>query len=134
MKTVIPETVLVTGASSGIGLELARCFAADKSNLALVARNTAALEKLAGELRREYGIEVHVLTADLAKPESSQRIFDELGRAGVVVDVLVNNAGFGLQGAFASLPLQRQLEIIQVNVTALTALTGLFLSGMIKRR
>jgi short-subunit dehydrogenase len=128
------ETVLITGASSGIGLELAKCFAADKSNLILIARNTAALETLAAELRVQHQIEAHVITADLARPESPQKIFDELKGSGTVVDVLVNNAGFGLHGGFAELPLPRQLEIIQVNVTALVALTGWFLPGMIQRR
>lgn len=134
MNAATRETVLITGASAGIGLELARCFAADKSNLVLVARNTAALEKLAAELRREQAIEVRVLTADLAQPESPRNIFEETGRAGITVDVLVNNAGFGLHGAFAELPLPRQLAIIQVNVTALAELTGHFLPGMTQRR
>jgi len=128
-----PETVLITGASSGIGLELTRCFAADGSRLVLVARNTSALEKLAGELRRDCKAEAIVLTADLSQPEIPQKIFSELQGRGVVVDVLVNNAGFGLMGRFASLPLLRQLEIIQVNIAALTELTGLFLPGMIER-
>ena len=128
------ENVLVTGASSGIGLELAKCFAADKSNLILVARNTAALETLAAQLRRDHNIEVQAITSDLAQPTSPQSIFDELKGRGVTVDVLVNNAGFGLHGHFAELPLARQLEIIQVNVTALVALTHLFLPGMIQRR
>jgi len=129
-----PETVLITGASSGIGLELAKCFAADKSNLILVARNTAALEKLADELRCEHKIETHVITADLSRPESPQIIFDELKGRGIIVDVLVNNAGFGLHGGFAELPLPHQLEIIQVNIAALVALTGLFLPGMVQRK
>ena len=128
------ETVLITGASSGIGLELAKCFAADQANLMLVARNTAAMETLAAELRREHKIEIHVLTADLSRPESPQMIFDELKGRGISVDVLVNNAGFGLHGGFAELPLDRQLEIIQVNVAALVALTGLFLPGMVQRK
>jgi short-subunit dehydrogenase len=128
------ETVLVTGASSGIGLELAKCFAADQSRLILVARNIAALETLAAELRREHAIEVQVIGADLARPESPQEIFEDLKGRGATVDVLVNNAGFGLHGRFAELPLARQLEIIQVNVTALMALTGLFLPGMVSRR
>jgi short-subunit dehydrogenase len=134
MNPPLRETVLVTGASSGIGLELARCFAADKANLVLVARNTVALETFAAELRREHQIEAHVITADLSRPESPQKIFDETGRAGITVDVLVNNAGFGLQGNFCELPLERQLEMLQVNQTALTALTGLFLPGMMARR
>src|SRR5580700_300792 len=134
MNGASPETVLVTGPSSGIGLELAKCFAADKSNLVLVARNTAAMETLAAELRRQYGSEIHVLTADLAQPDSPQKILDELKGRGVVVDVLVNNAGFGLHGSFVALPLARQLEIIQVNVSALVALTGMFLPGMVQRQ
>jgi short-subunit dehydrogenase len=134
MSTNYQETVLVTGASSGIGLELAKCFASDRSNLILVARSTEALEALAVELRRDHGIDVSVITADLVRPDSPQRIFDNLQGRGVTVDVLVNNAGFGLHGSFAELPLARQLEIIQVNVSALAALTGLFLPGMVQRR
>ena len=134
MNATNGETVLVTGASSGIGLELARCFAADKSRLVLVARNTAALQMLADELQREHGIQTMVLTADLSHPETPSRVFNELQQAGVTVDVLVNNAGFGAHGAFAELSLRRQLEMIQVNLTALTELTGLFLPGMIERR
>jgi hypothetical protein len=134
MNAANSETVLITGASSGIGLELARCFAADGCRLVLLARNTEALETLAKELRQAHKIESLVLTADLSLPETPARIFKELQGRGITVDVLVNNAGFGANGAFAGLPLQRQLEMIQVNITALTNLTGLFLSGMIKRR
>lgn len=134
MNSFSTETVLVTGASSGIGLELAKCFATDGCRLVLVARNTQALESLAEELRRTYQIETLVLTADLALPETLARIFEDLRKAGVIVDVLVNNAGFGAHGQFAELPLQRQLEMVQVNVTALMHLTGLFLPGMIERR
>ncbi|HUZ06507.1 MAG TPA: SDR family NAD(P)-dependent oxidoreductase, partial [Candidatus Paceibacterota bacterium] len=126
------ETVLITGASSGIGLELAKCFAADSSRLVLVARNQDTMEKLAEELRRKNKIEVIVVTADLSLPETPKRIFQELSARNIFVDVLVNNAGFGLHEAFVKLPLQRQLEIIQVNVTALTELTGLFLPEMIR--
>lgn len=134
MSATSVETVLVTGASSGIGLELAKCFAADCCRLVLLARNTAALEALAGELRQAHKIEVFVLTADLSLPETPARVFQELQGRGITVDVLVNNAGFGASGTFAGLSLQRQLEMIQVNIIALTALTGLFLPGMIARR
>jgi uncharacterized protein len=134
MKAANSETVLITGASSGIGLELAKCFAADGARLILVARNTAAMQALADELQREHKIEVRVLTADLSRPETPGRIFEELRAANISVDVLVNNAGFGAHGAFVELPLQRQLEMLQVNLTALTELTGLFLPGMIQRR
>jgi hypothetical protein len=134
MNDTNKETVLITGASSGIGRELARCFAADGCRLILLARNTDALEALAGELRQAHEIETLVLTADLSRPETPARVFKELQGRGIKVDVLVNNAGFGANGTFAGLPLPRQLEMIQVNITALTNLTGLFLPGMIERR
>ncbi|MGH7989499.1 MAG: SDR family NAD(P)-dependent oxidoreductase, partial [Limisphaerales bacterium] len=102
--------------------------------LILVARNTPALEKRAEELRQKNKIEAIVLTADLSLSETPKRIFSELSAQKISVDVLVNNAGFGLHGAFAELSLQRQLEILQVNITALTELTGLFLPGMIERK
>jgi short-subunit dehydrogenase len=128
------ETVLVTGASSGIGLELARCFAADHSNLILTARNVPALETLAAELRNLHQINVEIVGADLAQPDSPQYVFDHLQGRGVVVDVLVNNAGFGLHGSFSQLPLANQMDILRVNNLALVALTGLFLPGMVQRQ
>jgi short-subunit dehydrogenase len=127
------ETVLITGASSGIGLELAKCFAAEKCDLILTARNRDALEKLAAELRRDHGITIEIVIADLSLPESPQKIISEIKGRGINVDVLVNNAGFGLHGAFAELPLKRQLEIVQVNIAALVELTGLFLPDMRQR-
>jgi short-subunit dehydrogenase len=127
------ETVLITGASSGIGLELAKCFAADGCRLVLVARNGNALEALAAELRKAHKIQAQVITADLAQPEMPPRLMAHLQSAGLRVDVLVNNAGFGAQGKFAELPLGRQLEMLQVNITSLTHLTRLLLPGMIER-
>jgi hypothetical protein len=131
------ETILITGASSGIGLELARCFATEQfanenARIILAARNTATLESLAAELRRDWKIEVTVLPADLSLPETPKRIFQELSAQKITVDVLVNNAGFGAIGAFAELPLERQIEMIQVNVTGLTELTRLFLPDMLR--
>ncbi len=128
------ETVLITGASSGIGLELAKCFAGEGCRLVLVARNQDALNTLADELRREHKIETVVLPADLSQPEAPKRIFDELAAKKIAVDILVNNVGFGLHGSFAELSLQRQLEIVKVNVAALVELTGLFLSQMTQRK
>src|SRR5580704_15315666 len=107
------ETVLITGASSGIGLELAKCFAADGCRLILVARNTPALEKLAEELRSKNKIEAIVLTADLSLKETPKQIFEKLSEQKISADVLVNNAGFGAIGAFAQLPLNRQIEMIE---------------------
>ncbi len=129
-----PETVLVTGASSGIGRELARCFAADGCKLILVARKRDTLNIVAEELRRDYKTHAEVLPADLAEPVAPARIFEHLETAGTKVDVLVNNAGFGAKGLFARLPLDRQLDMVQVNLTALMHLTRLFLPGMIDRR
>jgi uncharacterized protein len=134
LKPAPLETVLVTGASSGIGLELGRCFAADGCRLVLVARKGMALETLADELRKAHKIQAQVFTADLAHPDTPNRLLAHLKAAGLKVDVLVNNAGFGAQGLFAELPLGRQLDMIQVNVTALVHLTGLLLPGMIERR
>lgn len=128
-----PETVLVTGASSGIGRELARCFAADGSKLILVARKRDTLNSVAEELRRDYKTHAEVLPADLAGPSAPLRIFEHLETAGTKVDVLVNNAGFGAKGPFARLPLDRQLNMVQVNLTALMHLTRLFLPGMVDR-
>jgi len=128
------ETVLVTGASSGIGLELARRFAADGCRLVLVARKGNVLETLASQLRTSHKIQAQVITADLAQPEAPTRLLAHLQSSGLKVDVLVNNAGFGAQGKFADLPLGRQLEMLQVNITSLTHLTGLLLPGMIERR
>ena len=128
------ETVLITGASSGIGLELAKCFAADGSRLVLVARNQAALEELARTLTEKFKIQAVVLPADLSLPEAPRQVFDTLAARKVSVDVLINNAGFGLHGPFAELPLQPQMEIIKVNVMALTELTGLFLPEMIQKK
>jgi short-subunit dehydrogenase len=127
------ETALITGASSGIGLELAKLFAADGSRLVLVARSKDRLEQLAAEMRREHGVEVLVLPKDLAGPAAPRAIFDELAARGMVVDVIVNNAGFGSVGTVAALPVQRQLDMIQVNVAALLHLARLFLPGMIER-
>jgi short-subunit dehydrogenase len=128
------ETVLVTGASSGIGLELARCFAADGCRMVLVARGRRALEALAEDLRKHHHIQTQVLTADLVRAETPMQIFETLQNGGVRIDVLVNNAAFGAQGQFAQLPLERQLEMLQVNITALTHLTRLFLPGMVERQ
>ncbi|HEX8285262.1 MAG TPA: SDR family oxidoreductase [Pyrinomonadaceae bacterium] len=127
-------TALVTGASGGIGEELARLFAADGHSLVLVARSRDKLERLAGELQQKHNVSARVLAADLARPESPREIFDELQSAGVQVDALVNNAGFGSYGLFAETDLRQELELLQVNVVALTHLTKLFLPPMLARR
>lgn len=128
------ETVLITGASSGIGEELARLFARDGSDLVLVARTEAKLAALANELEEAHRITVHVVPADLSTPQAPREIFEQAQREGLEIDVLVNNAGFGARGAFAALDLQEQLDMVQVNLTAPTHLSRLFLPGMLERR
>jgi short-subunit dehydrogenase len=128
------ETVLITGASSGIGRELAKCFAADGSRLILVARKRDALQELADELRQKHKTQSEVFPADLAEPTAPKRIFEQLQARGTKVDVLVNNAGFGAQGPFVELPIERQLEMLRVNISAVTDLTRLFLPRMVERK
>jgi hypothetical protein len=127
------QTALITGASSGIGRELALRFAADEYDLVVVARRAAALDDLVREVTRAHGVAARAIAADLAQPAAPRQIFDELQRAGVRVDVLVNNAGFGAQGRMLEIPLERQLEMIQLNVTALTELTRRFVPDMLAR-
>ncbi|HTG34497.1 MAG TPA: SDR family oxidoreductase [Thermoanaerobaculia bacterium] len=127
------QTALITGASGGIGLELARRFAAGGYDLVLVARSTAKLEELAGELRK-HGAAVRVLAKDLARPESPEEVFQELEAAEIAVDVLVNNAGFATYGPFVEIDLGRELEELQLNVVTLTHLTKKLLPGMLARR
>src|SRR6266446_5779728 len=124
------ETALITGASSGIGLELARLFARDGHDLVLVARGAAKLEQLAAELRGQHNVVVRPLAKDLSQPAAPQEVVAELQAASVNVTVLVNNAGFGSYGFFHETDLANDLQMIQVNVTALTALTKLFLKDM----
>jgi uncharacterized protein len=127
------ETALITGASSGIGLDLARLMARN-FDLILSARNQPTLEQIARDLQQQHGNLVHVIPADLARPEAPEQIFSEIKRRGVRVDVLVNNAGFGGYGAFADTDLSTELQMIQVNITALTQLTKLVLPGMRERK
>jgi len=128
------QTALITGASGGIGYELAKLFARDHSNLVLVARNAEKLNQVASELQSQFGITVKTVALDLASPPAAKSLFDQMQREGVAVDVLVNNAGFGSFGEFAGMPEEEILGQIQLNVTALTHLTRLFLPPMLARR
>jgi hypothetical protein len=127
-------TALVTGASSGIGLELARLLAGGGHDLVLVARSGARLADLGVELRAANKVQVKVLPKDLADPTAPAAIAARLAQDGVAIDVLVNNAGFGGYGEFAEQGERLQLEMLQVNVIALTHLTRLLLPGMVERR
>lgn len=127
------DTVLVTGASSGIGREMAHCFAHGGDDCILLARSKNELHTLADELASQYGIEAQVLVADLKEADSARKIGAELDRRAQTVDVLVNNAGFGVRGAFSKLSPERQTAMIRVNVTALTELTRHLLPEMLER-
>jgi hypothetical protein len=128
------RTALVTGASSGIGLDLAKLLAQDGVDLVLVARDARHLAEVATELRRSSDVAVTVIPSDLAKPTAAQEIYGEIRRNGIEVAILVNNAGFNVYGPFSQTDAQNELQMIQVNVIALTQLTKLFLPGMIERR
>ena len=122
-----PKTVLITGASSGIGLELAHLFAQDGYRLVLVARNRGALRQVGDDLQSRYGVTVRIAPKDLAHPATPAELYSELQESGVMLDVLVNNAGFGAAGAFLNTNWNDESEMIQVNIAALTQLTKLFL-------
>jgi hypothetical protein len=128
------KTALVTGASYGIGEAFARRLAADGMKLIITARSRDRLDALADELRAQHNADVTVIEADLADPAAPGKIFSETERLGSFVYLLINNAGFGAVGDFADIPLTRQLEMIEVNVKALVALTHLYLRPMIDRR
>jgi short-subunit dehydrogenase len=125
------ETVLITGASSGLGGEFARLFAAEGASLILVARRADKLEALAAELRAQHLVNVRVVTKDLATATAARELFEELQE--VAVDVLVNNAGFGERGSFVDLPLERQIEMVQLNTLSLMVLARLYLPTMVAR-
>jgi uncharacterized protein len=127
-------TALITGASSGIGLELASVAARDRHDLVLVARNRERLESIGRGLAEEYGVHVSVLEKDLARSTCAAELESELSGRGIAVDVLVNNAGFGVYGFFADTRIEDEIEMIDVNVSAVTRLTKAFLPGMLERR
>jgi short-subunit dehydrogenase len=128
------KTALITGASFGIGLELARIFAREGYNLVLVARSGDKLRQLASELEKAHATRSLMLAADLTDPGAPAYVLDQTTRADIQVDVLVNNAGFGQYGLFAENDLEECLRQIQLNVTTLTHLTRLYLPAMIERK
>jgi len=128
------STVLITGASGGIGYELAKLFAKDRHDLILVARSSEKLAQFADELQRQFGISAKPVALDLSVPSAPQSLFDLLQRERIEVDVLVNNAAYGALGEFAEIPLEESLGQIQLNIAALTALTRLFVGRMKDRR
>jgi short-subunit dehydrogenase len=126
-------TALITGASAGLGKDFATLFATDGHDLVLVARREDRLEEIASELREKHGVNVIVHAADLGDRQAPTEIFDAIQTQGVVVEFLVNNAGFGSNGTFWELPLDRELGQIHVNIEALVHLTHLFVGPMVQR-
>ncbi len=133
MPSTIRQTALITGASNGIGLALAKRFAAENHDLILVARSEDKLQALKIELSSKHGIEAHVFSYDLTQPDACQSLFDRTQQAGLQVDVLVNNAGYGDYGDFVETDWEKQQGMISLNVMAITHLTHLFLPAMVQR-
>lgn len=128
------QAALITGASSGIGRDLATLFAQDRNNLVLVARRIEKLEELGRSLEQRHGIQVTCIRADLAHPQAPSEIIARLELEHIVIHSLVNNAGYGRLGPFVDNDPLDDLQMIQVNVAAVTALTKLIVGGMIARR
>lgn len=123
---------IVTGASCGIGLELAKILAKDGKNIVVIARSRDQLEDLKREIENKHGTKVKVLAKDLSDPKAPPEIFSELEKEKIYIDVLVNNAGFGVYGMFLETDLREELDMIQVNAASLIHLTKLFLKGMVR--
>jgi uncharacterized protein len=134
MKRWTGKWALITGASAGIGLEMAKLLAAGGANLVLCARRTDRLEKLAADLAPKHGVQVEVIAADLAHRDAPRKIFEFTHAKLIEVELLVNNAGFGAFGYIHDIPAERMLEMIQVNCSAVVELTRLYTPGMVERR
>jgi short-subunit dehydrogenase len=127
------QTALITGASSGIGLELAKIHATAGGNLVLVARNVQKLNELREEFTSKFGVEVTVIGKDLTQPDSAQDVYNEIVKKNLQIDFLINNAGFGDNHAFAEASRTKIDDMISLNIRSLTDLTFLFLPEMLNR-
>ena len=127
------KTALVTGASSGIGAELTRQIASDGYDIVLTARREDRLNELSSELEDRYGVSTTVIPKDLSEPDAPVELFESVQETGVQINTLVNNAGFPVYGRFDETPLEDELAMMQVNMTALTHLTKLYIQPMIDR-
>lgn len=127
------KTALITGASSGLGMELARLHAQHGDNLVLVARSIGKMEALKAELEKAHGVTVTVIGKDLSQADAPETLHDEVAKLGIEVEYLINNAGFGGRGTFAERPLEQEMMMINVDIVALTKLTKLYLPEMIRR-
>lgn len=127
------NTALITGASSGIGKELAHIHAKKGGNLVVVARSEQKLAQLKEELESTYGITVMIITKDLSIPEAAKEVYEEVNSAGIEIEYLINNAGFGGVGKFHERDWEQDSAMINLNILALTALTRFFLPGFVQR-
>ena len=127
-------TALITGASSGIGLELAKLFAADGYDLVLVARSEKVLRQTASDLQSRHPIQVKIIAKDLSRIESCREIFEECTRSGIRVNILVNNAGFGGWGNLLETDLEKETQMMNLNMLSLVHLTKLFLKDMVQAK
>lgn len=127
------ETALITGASNGIGLELAIIHASKGGNLVLVARNKSKLDELKTTLESQYKISVYTIGKDLSAPNAAQEVYEETTKQKIQIDYLINNAGFGYFGMFAETDWNKELQMINLNITTLTQFTKLYLKDMMKR-
>ena len=127
------DTVLVTGTTSGIGKAFAEKFASMGDNIVLVSRNREKLQQQQIDLQSRYQVSVEYISCDLTEVNAADMIMEKISSSGLSVDILINNAGFNEAGCFANTSLSKELDMIQVHIKALTALTKLFLPGMIER-
>lgn len=127
-------TALITGASNGIGLELAKVHASKGGDLVLVARNKSKLDELKTELESQYKVSVYTIGKDLSAINSAQEVYEETTKQNIQIDYLINNAGFGDFGMFAETEWNKELQMINLNITTLTQFTKLYLQDMVKRR
>lgn len=127
------QIALITGATSGIGLELARCCAKDGYDVIMVARTQDDLERTAQELTAAYGVKAYGISADLSNVENAFKVFEEIEQEGLEIDVLINDAGVGVYGPFVGTEIDEELAIIDLNISSLTVLTKLFLQKMVAR-
>lgn len=130
-KTESRSHVLITGATAGIGYELAKLFARDGYNLILIARNKEKLLKAKAEFE-VYNVNVDILSVDLAGDNSCEKVFDFVDEKNLIVDILINNAGVGSFGEFIGIPIEKELDLIDINVRAVTELTKHFLYRMVE--
>jgi uncharacterized protein len=128
------KTALITGASNGIGLELAKIHASNGGNLVLVARNKSKLDEIKTELEKQYNISVHTIGKDLSIPNAAKEVYDETTQQKIQIDYLINNAGFGDFGMFVETDWSKELQMINLNITTLTQFTKLYLQDMVARK